>query len=278
MNTLITRALPVVMLSIAACLSACASVENASSQPAAKTESQPTTQAESKRMTRDGVELPLAASHRWYGAKFTLPSWQDPIGKTPEDLFGNPPAVYTLQQSAFVARRAISPNDFTPPTLPYFALNQWGADYIGFSLFEGRIYRLEVRYKNINKAQYDAIVAAFYATRPAGKPESVTGKYAVTPAAFPKNAATTNCTLRFDPTWQYLFPENWTFAPGMSIKECMDGSQCSRKRPARDAQGEHYILSKPQTPQSADRDDTVYIDVYKVYMSGEKAVSMVEIK
>lgn len=69
-----------------------------------------------------------------------------------------------------------------------------------------------------------------------------------------------------------------TFTPGMSIKECMDGSQCSHKRPARDDKGDFFILSKPQHPQTADNEDTVYIDAYKVYMNSDKAISMVEIK
>jgi hypothetical protein len=130
------------------------------------------------RLTGDGVELPETASYRWYGKQASLPAWNDPLGRTPEEVFGSAAAVRTLEKSRELAQSQLDPADQRPLTLPYFVTGQWGADYVGFSLFEGRIYRLEVRFKSPTEPQFDAVVEAFKTAKLGPNSQAETRGYA----------------------------------------------------------------------------------------------------
>lgn len=231
---------------------------------------------QAKRLTGDGVELPVTASYRWYGDQVKLPLWGDPLGKTPEEVFGSAAAVYTLEKSKAVAEGLLGAADKRALTLPYFVKDKWGAEYVGFSLFEGRIYRLEVRFKAPTAEQVEAVNKAFAAAKLGPKSQLATKGYA---AEVPGNwAAGQGAVFRLDPTWKYLFPQEFTFAPGMEMRDVMNGTQTNRKWLHKDAGGDYYILDQPNPTERADDPETPHVDKYKVYVKDDKAVSLEEIE
>lgn len=241
-------------------------------EPPAPTNEQATP---AKRLTGDGVELPETASYRWYGQHVNLPIWNDPLGKTPEEVFGSTAAIRTLEKSAELAQSQLDPDDRRPLTLPYFVTGQWGADYIGFSLFEGRIYRLEVRFKSTTEPQFDTLVQAFKTARLGPDSQPDTRGYA---AEVPEKWTVDRpVVFRLDPTWKYLFPQQFTFAPGMSMTEVLDGTQCNRKWPGHDNRGDYYILDQPYSTDRADDPSTPHLQKFKVYVKDDKAVSLEEL-
>ncbi len=228
-----------------------------------------------RRLTGDGIELPEAASYRWYGQRVSLPVWNDPLGKTPEEVFGSAATVRTLEKSMELARAQVDPTDHRPLTLPYFVIGQWGADYIGFSLFEGRIYRLEVRFKSTTGPQFDGLIQAFKTAKLG--PDSQPGTRGYAADVPEKWVAGRPVVFRIDPTWKYLFPQQFTFVPGMSMKDVLDGTQCNRKWPGRDDGGDFYILDQPDPTDRADDPATPHVQKFKVYVKDDKAVSIEKI-
>lgn len=228
-----------------------------------------------KRLTGDGVELPVTASHRWYGHKVGLPVWDDPTGKTPEEVFGSTGAIRTLEKSRELAEAQVDPADKRPLTLPYFVAGQWGADYVGFSLFEGRIYRLEVRFKSTTEPQFDALVQAFKTAKLGPDSQLQTRGYAAEVPA--KWIAGRPMVFRLEPTWKYIFPQQFTFTPGMTVTQVMDGTQCNRRWPGHDERGDYYILDQPNPTDRADDPATPHVKKFKVYVKDDKAVSLEKI-
>lgn len=224
------------------------------------------------RLTGDGVELPVTASHRWYGQRVGLPIWNDPTGKTPEEVFGSAAAVRTLEKSRELALSHVDPADGRALTLPYFVLGQFGANYVGFSLFEGRIYRFEVRFKSMTEPEFDGVVQAFKTAKLGPDSQLETRGYAAEVPA--KWVAGRPVVFRLEPTWKYIFPQEFTFAPGMSMTEVMDGTQCNRKWAGKDERGDFYILDQPNPVERADDPATPHVKKFKVYVKDEKAVSI----
>ena len=229
---------------------------------------------QARRLTSDGIELPETASYRWYGQGVSLPIWNDPLGKTPEEVFGSV-AVRTLEKSGELAQAQIDPADTRPLTLPYFVIGQWGADYVGFSLFEGRIYRLDVRFKSPTEAEFAALAQAFKTAKLGPDSQLETRGYA---AEIPEKwIAGRPAVFRLEPTWKYLFPQEFTFTPGMTVTQVLDGTQCNRKWPGRDDRGEFYILDQPNPTDRADDPATPHVEKFKVYVKDDKVVSIEEI-
>jgi hypothetical protein len=225
-----------------------------------------------KRLTGDGVELPETASYRWYGKGVSLPEWGDPLGKTPEEVFGSAAAVRTLEKSGELAQSLISPADTRTLTLPYFVTGQWGADYVGFSLFEGRIYRLEVRFRAPTQAEFAAVTSAFQTAKLGPDSQLATRGYAA--EVTEKWTAGRPAVFRLDPTWKYIFPQDFTFTPGMTVTQVMDGTQCNRKWPGSDERGDYFILDQPNPTDRADDPATPHVQKYKVYVEDDKAVAL----
>ncbi len=264
---------------------------NAATQPADAATTQPAAKrgdTVKERKTGDGFDLP-PVGRKWFGDGLKIGFANDAIGKTPEEAFqGSARLVKTLEKSKKAAEMALAKDDKRPLTMPYYVLNKFGADYVGFALLDGRIVALDVRWKWFTPSLQNQINTVLEEAHVKGTrgPDAEWYGFSSNGSQFFKNTTGNQpapAYLEIKPSWNGLFCRMGPKPDGhkekqVAIETFMISNRCNHSTAGTDDKGEFVILSAPDMESLLEDRTPKYVDKFKVYVKDGKAVTWSEIK